>query len=116
MGTLAKYQSEFEILINRVTGISQSLLKSFYISGLKLELQRELWRSRPTTLGEYFSLAHIVEARYEDERSTIAIAKPNDLTARVQVQDLEQTTKGQGDELNRILLVTIHHMLYPINV
>ncbi|GJY55719.1 polypyrimidine tract-binding protein homolog 3 [Tanacetum coccineum] len=116
MGTVAEYQNEFKILINRVTWISQSLLKLFYISELKLELQRELLRSRPTILGEAFSLARIAEARYEDERSTIAISKPNDLTARVQVQDLEQTTQGQGDEPNRILLVTIHHMLYPITV
>ncbi|GJT85954.1 zinc finger, CCHC-type containing protein [Tanacetum coccineum] len=60
---VAEYQSEFEILINRVTGISQSLLKSFYISGLKLTLQIELLRARPTTLGEAFYLARIIEAR-----------------------------------------------------
>ncbi|GKB98160.1 reverse transcriptase [Tanacetum coccineum] len=113
MGTVAEYQNEFEILINRVTGISQSLLKSFYISGLKLELQRELLRSRPTTLGEAFSLACIAEVHYEDDRPTIAIAKPNELTARVKVQYLEQTAQGRGDEPNRIMLVTIHHMLYP---
>ncbi|GJW09914.1 ankyrin repeat-containing domain, PGG domain protein, partial [Tanacetum coccineum] len=116
MGTVAEYHNEFEIFINRVTGISQSLLTSFYISGLKLELQRELWRSRPTTLGEPFSLAHIAEARCEEDRATIPIAKLNDLTAKVQVQDLEQTTQGRGDKPNRILLVTIHHMLYLITV
>nr|GEU48565.1 reverse transcriptase [Tanacetum cinerariifolium] len=65
IGTVSEYQNEFEILINRVTMISQSLLTSFYISGLKLELQRELWRSRPTTLGEVFSLARIAEASEE---------------------------------------------------
>ncbi|GKD19420.1 polypyrimidine tract-binding protein homolog 3 [Tanacetum coccineum] len=72
--------------------------------------------SRPTTFGEAFSFARIAEARFEDERSTIAIAKPNELTAHVHVQDLEQTTRGRGDEPNRILLVTIHHMIYPITV
>nr|GEX30400.1 ribonuclease H-like domain-containing protein [Tanacetum cinerariifolium] len=116
IGTVAEYQNEFEILINQVTVISLSLLKSLYISELKLELQRELLRSRPTTLGEAFSLACIVEARYEDKQPTVAITKPNDLTARAQVQDLEQTTQGRGDEPNRILLVTIHHMIYPITV
>ncbi|GJT02052.1 polypyrimidine tract-binding protein homolog 3 [Tanacetum coccineum] len=70
----------------------------------------------PTTLEEAFSLSRIAEARYEDERPTIAIAKPNNVTARVQVQDLEQTTQGRGDKPNHILLVTIHHMLYPITV
>ncbi|GJT32115.1 retrovirus-related pol polyprotein from transposon TNT 1-94 [Tanacetum coccineum] len=34
-GTVAEYESEFLMLIKRVTGISESLLKSFYISGLK---------------------------------------------------------------------------------
>ncbi|GJU82535.1 polypyrimidine tract-binding protein homolog 3 [Tanacetum coccineum] len=72
--------------------------------------------SRPTTLGEAFSFALITETRFEDERSTIAITKPNELTAHVHVQDLEQTTRGRGDEPNRILLVTIHHMIYPIIV
>ncbi|GKD19419.1 polypyrimidine tract-binding protein homolog 3 [Tanacetum coccineum] len=114
MGTVAEYKSEFVILANRVTGISANLLKSFYISGLKLELQQELFRSRPTTLGEAFSFARIAEARLEDERSTIAIAKPNKLNAHVHVQDLEQTTQGRGDEPNHILLIMIHHMIYPI--
>nr|GEU33510.1 polypyrimidine tract-binding protein homolog 3 [Tanacetum cinerariifolium] len=70
----------------------------------------------PTTLGEAFSLARIANACFEDERSTIAIAKPNELTANVYVQDLEQTTRGRGDEPNRILLVTIHHIIYPITM
>ncbi|GKA48089.1 hypothetical protein Tco_0741047 [Tanacetum coccineum] len=112
MGTVAEYESEFVILANRVTGISANLLKSFYISRLKLQLQRELFRSMPTTLGEAFSLARMAETRFEDKRSTIAIAKPNELTANVHVQDLEQTTRGRADEPNRILLVTIHHMIY----
>ncbi|GJY09520.1 hypothetical protein Tco_0377705 [Tanacetum coccineum] len=102
MSMVAEYQSEFDILINRVTKISLNLLKSFYISGLKLALQLELLRSKPTTLGEAFSLARIAEARFEDERPTIAIAKPNDLTVRVQVRDPEQTNQGRGDEPNHI--------------
>ncbi|GKC54001.1 hypothetical protein Tco_1076746 [Tanacetum coccineum] len=93
MSTVAEYESEFVILANRVTGISANLLKSFYISGLKLELQQELFRSMPTPLGKAFFLARIVEAHLEDERSTITIAKPNELTARLHVQDLEQTTQ-----------------------
>ncbi|GJV64861.1 polypyrimidine tract-binding protein homolog 3 isoform X1 [Tanacetum coccineum] len=35
---------------------------------------------------------------------------------RNQVQDPKQTTQGRGDERNRILLVTIHRMLYPITM
>ncbi|GKB65011.1 reverse transcriptase [Tanacetum coccineum] len=77
MGTVAEYESEFVV----------SLLTSFYISGLKLTLQIDLLRARPKTLGEAFALARITEARFEDERATIVIAKPNDLNIAVQVQD-----------------------------
>ncbi|GJU43953.1 hypothetical protein Tco_1201219 [Tanacetum coccineum] len=52
------------MLIKKVT-IFESLLTSFYISGLKLTLSIELLRARPTTLGEAFSLARIIEARLE---------------------------------------------------
>ncbi|GJX51592.1 hypothetical protein Tco_0278437 [Tanacetum coccineum] len=67
MGTVEDYQQEFEMLIKRVT-IPESLLKSFYISGLKLDLQCLLLRSNPETLDEAFSLARATEARFEDQR------------------------------------------------
>ncbi|GKE19827.1 hypothetical protein Tco_1431339 [Tanacetum coccineum] len=121
MSTVAEYESEFLILANRVTQISANLLKSFYISGLKPALQCALLRStpntldeafllaratearftnlqhleflmsNPSTLGETFFKARITEAHFEDERSTIAIAKTNDLNIGVQVQDLKET-------------------------
>ncbi|GKC51157.1 hypothetical protein Tco_1073902 [Tanacetum coccineum] len=62
MGTVAEYHNEFEILINRVTRISEGLLKMFYISGLKPTLRCALLRSNPTTLGKDFSLACAAEA------------------------------------------------------
>ncbi|GJV27582.1 hypothetical protein Tco_1384030 [Tanacetum coccineum] len=65
MGAVAEYQNEFEMLIKRVT-IPESLLKSFYISGLKLALRRLLFRSNPKTLNEAFSLALAVEVRFTD--------------------------------------------------
>ncbi|GJY96508.1 hypothetical protein Tco_0513418 [Tanacetum coccineum] len=61
------------MLIKRVTRISESLLKSFYISGLKPLLQCALLRLAPTTLGEAFSIARIMEAHFE----TIAGKKLN---------------------------------------
>ncbi|GJV96654.1 ty3-gypsy retrotransposon protein [Tanacetum coccineum] len=83
LGTIEDYQREFEKLMNRITDIPDSLLISFYISGLKLHLQRELLVPKPTTLGDTLSLARIIEARFEDERSTTAIDKPNDLNSGV---------------------------------
>ncbi|GJU08264.1 ribonuclease H-like domain-containing protein [Tanacetum coccineum] len=96
LGTIEDYQREFEMLMNRVTGILDSLLISFYISGLKLHLQRELLASKPLTLGYVFLLARMIEARLEDNRSTTTIAKPNDL---VLVQHLEETTFHKSNKV-----------------
>ncbi|GKA77624.1 hypothetical protein Tco_0784161 [Tanacetum coccineum] len=92
IGTVAEYQSKFVVLANRVTGISESLLTSFYISGLKLTLQIDLLRAGLITLEEAFALARITEDRFEDERATTVIAKPNDLNIAVHVKDIEETT------------------------
>ncbi|GJT49948.1 hypothetical protein Tco_0976105 [Tanacetum coccineum] len=102
MGTVAEYESEFVVLANRVMGISESLLTSFYISGLKLALQIDLLRARPKTLGEAFALARINETRFEDERATTVIAKPNDLNIVVQVQDIEETTLHTLDKVEAV--------------
>ncbi|GJZ68916.1 retrotransposon-related protein [Tanacetum coccineum] len=83
--TVAQYQSEFKKLMNRVTDVSESLLISFYIFGLKPALQRELLVSKPTTLGETFSLARVTEARLEDQWPTTAIDKTHDITTVVQM-------------------------------
>ncbi|GJW60088.1 retrotransposon-related protein [Tanacetum coccineum] len=72
LGTVKDYQWEFEKLVNRATDIPDSLLISYYISGLKLHLQRELLVSRPTTLGDAFSLALITDARLDDQVAPVA--------------------------------------------
>ncbi|GJY56469.1 hypothetical protein Tco_0455584, partial [Tanacetum coccineum] len=67
------YQREFKKLMNRVTYIKDLLLISFYISGLKLNLQRELLVSKPTTLSDAFSLARIIKARLDDQAAPVTI-------------------------------------------
>ncbi|GKD64300.1 hypothetical protein Tco_1306408, partial [Tanacetum coccineum] len=91
MGMMVEYQNEFEMLIKRVTGISEFLLKLFYIFRLKLALQIELLRARPTTLVEAFSLSRMTEARFEDERTTTTIVNPNDLNIAIPDQVLEES-------------------------
>ncbi|GJS34181.1 reverse transcriptase [Tanacetum coccineum] len=76
-GTVAEYQNEFEMLMCRVTGKSNSLLASIYIGGLKPVLQCALLWSNPTTLGEAFSLARIDEARFANQGPTTTNATPN---------------------------------------
>ncbi|GJV37384.1 hypothetical protein Tco_1409861 [Tanacetum coccineum] len=73
-GTVAEYQNEFEMLISRVTGKFESLLASIYIFALKPTLQRALLWSNPITLGEAFSLARVMEARFTDQGPTITSA------------------------------------------
>nr|KAJ0215461.1 hypothetical protein LSAT_V11C300103580 [Lactuca sativa] len=75
--TVAHYQGEFEKLMNRVTDDSETLLISFYISGLKPTIQRELLVSRPTTLDDAFARARITEARFSDQWATSTPAKPS---------------------------------------
>ncbi|GJS63851.1 hypothetical protein Tco_0678415 [Tanacetum coccineum] len=67
-GTVAEYESEFLMLIKRVTGILESLLKSFYIFELKPVLQYALLRSNPTTVDEVFLLARAAETRFTNQQ------------------------------------------------
>ncbi|GJW42152.1 hypothetical protein Tco_0070951 [Tanacetum coccineum] len=108
MGTVAEYQSEFEILINRVTGISIKLLKSFYISGIKPTLLCALLWSNPITLDEPFSLARATEARFmglqllELLRSNLTTLGEAFFRARVQVQDLEETIRHKPNKVEAV--------------
>ena len=52
--------------MNKVTGISEPLLISFFITGLKPAIRRELLFNRPSSLMEAFALARAYEARKED--------------------------------------------------
>ncbi|GKE40853.1 hypothetical protein Tco_1464258 [Tanacetum coccineum] len=102
MGTVAEYQNKFEMLINRVSGIPQSLLIPFYISGLKLHLQRELnLVSRPTTLGDVFSLARIIEARFEDTNNQ-AIDNNSGDKKDPNVNDKQEVKKADDQEIKNV--------------
>ncbi|KAH9646732.1 hypothetical protein KPL70_024964 [Citrus sinensis] len=55
--TVADFQSAFEDLMNKVTAISEPLLVSFFITGLKPDIRRELLFARPTSFMKAFALA-----------------------------------------------------------
>ncbi|GJZ14892.1 ty3-gypsy retrotransposon protein [Tanacetum coccineum] len=59
--TVRAYQTEFEKLSNRVTGLSPQTLKNCFISGLKPEIQSELAILKPTTFHAACGLAQLVE-------------------------------------------------------
>ncbi|GJU14404.1 ty3-gypsy retrotransposon protein [Tanacetum coccineum] len=92
--TVAEYLGEFEKLMNRVTDISEALLISFYISGLKLSLQRELLVSKPTTLGDAFALVRVTEARLEDQANVNPTAKPLAIKWISPAERQERLSKG----------------------
>ncbi|KAH9649104.1 retrotrans gag domain-containing protein [Citrus sinensis] len=68
--TATDFQSAFEELMNNVTGISEPLLISFFITGLKPDIRRELLFTRPTSLMEAFALARAYEARSDEVKTT----------------------------------------------
>nr|GMD63279.1 Transposon Ty3-G Gag-Pol polyprotein [Ipomoea batatas] len=70
--TVTEYQSEFEYLMNKVTGISESILISMFIAGLKSHIRRELQRARPTSLMETFALAREYEVHHEELRMELS--------------------------------------------
>ncbi|GKA59643.1 hypothetical protein Tco_0758956 [Tanacetum coccineum] len=94
-GTVAEYESEFLMLIKRVMEISESLLKSFYISGLKPFLQCALLKSNPTTLNEAFSLARVTEARFTNLQ-LLELLKSNPTTL--------------GEAFSRSLIIEAHFL------
>ncbi|GJT82927.1 hypothetical protein Tco_1057269 [Tanacetum coccineum] len=80
-GSIEDYQREFEKLMNMVTNITDLLLVSFYILGLNLNLQRKLLVLKPTTLGDAFSLAHIIEARLDDQAAPATVQESKTVTS-----------------------------------
>lgn len=68
--TVAEFQSAFEDLMNKVTSISEPLLISFFITGLKLDIRRELLFTRPTSLMEAFALTRAYKARSDKAKTT----------------------------------------------
>ncbi|XP_039121357.1 uncharacterized protein LOC120258078 [Dioscorea cayenensis subsp. rotundata] len=59
--TVTAYLQEFEGLSNRVPGLSQQSLLNCFLSGLRDEIQRELYMVKPTSLHDAMGLARLVE-------------------------------------------------------
>nr|GMD76729.1 Transposon Ty3-G Gag-Pol polyprotein [Ipomoea batatas] len=70
--TVTEYQSEFECLMNKVIGISESVLTLMFIAGLKSHIRREVQRARPPSLMEAFALAREHESQYEELQADLA--------------------------------------------
>lgn len=63
VGSVAEYQRQFEILSNKVTGVSEEHLLGTFISGLKDELAFEVSSFMPRTLTQAMRLARLQESK-----------------------------------------------------
>lgn len=68
-GTVMDYQQQFESLSNRVEGLPPTALLNCFISGLKMDIQREIAVLQPKSLPQAIGMAKLLEAKFADSRS-----------------------------------------------
>jgi hypothetical protein len=66
-GSVAEYLAEFESLANRIVGLSPMDLLSCFISGLKIEIRREVLAQQPCSLTQAAGLARLQEDKIQDQ-------------------------------------------------
>ncbi|OMP00125.1 Retrotransposon gag protein [Corchorus olitorius] len=64
--TVAQYQKNFEILANRVQGLTDEHLMNLFVSGLKPAIQQEVVMFKPTTHYQALELAFMAEAKISE--------------------------------------------------
>nr|GEX39513.1 hypothetical protein [Tanacetum cinerariifolium] len=99
-GTVADYQNEFEMVISRVAGKSESFLASIRIFGLKPTLIRALLWSNPTTLDPETPTKEVVD---NDIKSEVVVCLPEEFQEEDMVDALliiEQKGLGNWKELD----------------
>ena len=72
-GTVAQYLAEFEDLANRTFGLPPPFLLSCFVSGLTLEIRREVQAHQPLTLVQAVGLARLQEEKFLDSRGPIRL-------------------------------------------
>ncbi|XP_043724096.1 uncharacterized protein LOC122671070 [Telopea speciosissima] len=83
--TVAVYQEQFERLSYKVTGLSETFLISFFISGLKPELKRELLIAQPVSLLHAMALARLHEQKFHDYKSSWRSLSPSITTGSSEI-------------------------------
>lgn len=68
-GSVDKFQGHFKDLMNKVTGISKTLIAGFSVTQLKYNIHRELQFHRPPTLMETFAMVRAYDAHLSDNPS-----------------------------------------------
>ncbi|VFQ93729.1 unnamed protein product [Cuscuta campestris] len=68
--TVMDYQSAFEALLNKVSGVPEPTLVAMYVAGLKQPTQREVNLRNPSSLQATFSLARELAACHQEQATT----------------------------------------------
>jgi len=66
--TVNNYLSDFEDLANRIVGLPLHFLLSCFISGLSLNIRREVQALQPLMLAQAAGLARLQEEKFLDHR------------------------------------------------
>ncbi|XP_039138145.1 uncharacterized protein LOC120275588 [Dioscorea cayenensis subsp. rotundata] len=69
MSTVTDYLNEFECLSTRVTGLNEEKLLNCFLSGLRDDIQRELYILKPGNLHDAMGMARLVEDKCNAGRS-----------------------------------------------
>ncbi|MCH89207.1 retrotransposon-derived protein PEG10-like [Trifolium medium] len=75
--SVKEYQTQFESLANRITGLPPQFYLSCFISGLKPPIRREVQAFQPGSLTQAISLAKLQEEKTLDTRPHPSFPKPN---------------------------------------
>ena len=67
-GSVSDYLSQFEMLANRIIGLPTLFLLSYFVSGLALDIQREVQALQPLTLVQAVVLAQLQEEKLAEQR------------------------------------------------
>ncbi|XP_061359120.1 uncharacterized protein LOC133303256 [Gastrolobium bilobum] len=68
-GSVAEYQSAFEAAVSKVPGLSATMKRGLFISGLKSRIRRLVLPQRPGDWHEALALAKVFEDHLSDEKS-----------------------------------------------
>ncbi|XP_039118795.1 uncharacterized protein LOC120254848 [Dioscorea cayenensis subsp. rotundata] len=72
--SLTAYLQEFESLSTRVVGLSQQSLLNCFLSGLREDVQRELYILKPASIHDAVGMSKLVEDKFQASRSAASRA------------------------------------------
>ncbi|KAJ0483369.1 putative nucleotidyltransferase, Ribonuclease H [Helianthus annuus] len=79
--SVSEYQTEFEKISNRITGLSQQNLRNCFISGLRSDIQSELAILKPTSYHDACGLARAVEEKFTQPNKPKPFLPPRSSTS-----------------------------------